>query len=142
MRLPEPHKGSVVRLIKSIYGLKQAGRRWNQKMDSVMKAFGFGKTNYADSCMYYMTKGDAMLLIIVHVDDKVVAWRVEDLYEAFKAHCSKHYVMKDLGPLEFALGMRVTRDRSARSISLDQEAATREILSNQSSTPRMVNQLL
>jgi len=149
MRLPEPHKGSVVRLIKSIYGLKQASRRWNQKMDSVMKAFGFGKTNYADACMYYMTKGDAMLLIIVHVDDKVVAWRGEDLYEAFKAHCSKHYVMKDLGPLEFALGMRVTRDRSARSISLDQEAATREILSSMNmmdcrsvKTPQVAKQYL
>ncbi|KAL5520686.1 hypothetical protein ACEPAF_2688 [Sanghuangporus sanghuang] len=33
--------GFVLKLIKSIYGLKQAGHQWHKKLDSVMKSMGF-----------------------------------------------------------------------------------------------------
>ena len=35
------HTGFVLKLIKSIYGLKQAGRQWHKKLDSVLQDMGF-----------------------------------------------------------------------------------------------------
>ena len=40
----------VCKLQRSIYGLKQASRRWNQRFDKVIKSFGFIQT-YGESCI-------------------------------------------------------------------------------------------
>ena len=37
----EGPKGQVLRLLKSLYGLKQAGRRWYQKLVKIMMKLGF-----------------------------------------------------------------------------------------------------
>ena len=43
MELPSGYRlnGRTCRLKKSIYGLKQASRAWNKKLDKVLKELGF-----------------------------------------------------------------------------------------------------
>ncbi|WVZ58918.1 hypothetical protein U9M48_009137 [Paspalum notatum var. saurae] len=43
--------GKVYKLLKSIYGLKQASRSWNLCFDEVVKGFGFIK-NVEEPCVY------------------------------------------------------------------------------------------
>jgi len=40
-----------LRLIKAIYGLKQAGRVWNQTLDNKLRGMGFQSTRL-EPCMY------------------------------------------------------------------------------------------
>ena len=49
----------VFKLNKSIYGLKQSGRNWNQLLHSCLEQNGF-KRNPVDHCVY--TKHDKMVL--------------------------------------------------------------------------------
>lgn len=44
--------GQVCRLKKSIYGLKQSGRMWNQKLDTKLRSFGLKKSS-CDPCVYF-----------------------------------------------------------------------------------------
>jgi hypothetical protein len=44
------------RLMKSIYGLKQASRYWYLKFNEVIKKFGFVE-NQVDNCIYVKIKG-------------------------------------------------------------------------------------
>ena len=128
MQLPEDFGPKrIVKLRRSLYGLKQASRRWNQKMDQVMRSFGFTYVSHADACLYVLRRDTSVLLILVHVDDKIVAWRGKQLFEDFKRHCNKTYHLKDLGELTFALGMRITRDQARKRVSVDQEAFCKEI---------------
>ena len=52
MELPEGYKlnGDICQL-KSIYGLKQASRAWNKKLDKLLKDFKFKQSNF-DPCVY------------------------------------------------------------------------------------------
>src|SRR3954462_9393691 len=46
----------VCKLQRSIYGLKQASRSWNQRFDKVIKNFGFIQ-NYKEVCIYKKVSG-------------------------------------------------------------------------------------
>lgn len=55
MEQPEGYKDGtnrVCRLNKAVYGLKQAGRQWNVKLDDALKRFGLKKCK-TDPCIYY-----------------------------------------------------------------------------------------
>lgn len=51
---PDDHsglEGKVLKLHKSIYGLKQAGRTWNEKIDASLRRLGFTRSQ-SDHCVY------------------------------------------------------------------------------------------
>ena len=75
MRQPEGfvRKGKeslVLRLRKSLYSLKQAGRTWNAKMDATLKSHGFTAPD-ADQCIYI--RRQHLILISLYVDDLLIA---------------------------------------------------------------------
>src|SRR4051794_4208452 len=50
------------------YGLKQASRSWNKRLDEVIKGFGF-ITNEEESCVYKKLSGSARAFLVLYVDD-------------------------------------------------------------------------
>jgi hypothetical protein len=67
-------------------------------------------------------------MIALYVDDiplacNNTAWRV-----AFTAHVRSRFDIKDQGELSDIIGMHITRDRAARTISLSQGKYVRELL--------------
>lgn len=59
-------RNKVCRLNQSIYGLKQAGKQWNIKLDEPLSKFGIKKSKL-DPCIYYT--GDIEILNAIYVDD-------------------------------------------------------------------------
>ena len=89
----------MYRLRKVLYGLKQALRARNAKMDTTLKEMGFQQGT-----------GRAVLLVGVYVDDLIIAG-VEEV-EKFKAAMKQRFDMSDLGLLSFYLGIEVHQDAS------------------------------
>ena len=58
----------VCRLKKTLYGLKQASRSWNEKFNSFLLTFGFTKSD-ADPCVYFREDQDGILILALWVDD-------------------------------------------------------------------------
>ena len=58
----------VCKLMKSIYGLKQASQSWNLRFDEVVKEFGFIK-NEEEPCLYKKASGSALVFLVLYVDD-------------------------------------------------------------------------
>lgn len=78
MSQPEQyHDGTerVCKLQKAIYGLKQAGRKWNEKLDAALKQKGFRKST-ADPCIYRTS--DLNVIIAIYVDDFIILHRNEE----------------------------------------------------------------
>ena len=65
-------KKIVCKLIKSIYGLKQASRQWYHKFHQVIISFGF-EMNVVDDCVYHKFNGSKFIFLILYVDDSLLA---------------------------------------------------------------------
>ena len=77
MRLPNTgkHPNAWVRLIKSLYGLKQAGKIWYDLLSKTLLSIGF-RVSLADPCLFIRdaTLGqDDSVQLAVHVDDMLIA---------------------------------------------------------------------
>ena len=119
MRLPRgsvgDYDGKVVRLRKSLYGLKQAGRCWNEKLDAWLKADGW-VPNDNDACLYVHGTAQARMLFYVHVDDCGIACANNDLINAFIDRLNAHFPCKRQGNIQYFLGMEITRRRDLRKL--------------------------
>ena len=88
-------------LNKSIYGLKQSSRCWNQALDSQLKKMNF-KPASGDPCIYSLTgSAKEMFLVAVYVDDLILGGRSESKMNEIKRELSRIFKMKDLGSLHY-----------------------------------------
>lgn len=106
----------VCKLNKTIYGLKQAGREWNAKLDSVLKSIGFKQCN-SDSCVYTMNIKQQRNIIAVYVDDILLAISSEQLLNKIKQQISSEFAVVDKGPVSYYLGMEIRCERNTISVS-------------------------
>jgi transposase InsO family protein len=133
MEQPEGfHQGSsdmVCKLIKSIYGLKQASRNWNQEIDSFMKTINYTPL-ISDPCVYIKHTQNGFILLSLYVDDTIMAYNKQDkrIWERDKEAIASHYAIKDLGECEWILNMKISRDRTHRTMTLSQEAYVDRII--------------
>ena len=129
-RYKAPDTGTrVLRLVKTLYGLKQSGHRWYQKLSSVFLSLGF-KQCAVDQAVYFCVvvhKGE-LTVIVVHVDDCTIVATTICLIEELKARLRKHFEVTDLGELHWMLGIEVKHDRSGRVVHLSQRAYIDTIL--------------
>src|ERR1700675_5121664 len=83
----------------------------------------------ADECLYILQeKGQVILLVLVYVDDAGLASKDISKIQGFKKAIAEYFPIKDLGPLQHILGIQVTRDRKLCTITLNQTAYIRSIL--------------
>jgi len=114
----------VCKLNKALYGLKQAPRNWYLLISKFIAAkLGF-KVCVSDPCLFYKRGGTGRLMMLfLFVDDFQVNFHRDDRAEwnELKALLVSRFQTKDMGPSTWILGMRITLDRAARTITLDQE---------------------
>ena len=61
--------GKVIRLSKSLYGLKQASRTWHAHLTTCLKSLGFEQC-MTDVCVFRLVEdGRVAITAVVHVDD-------------------------------------------------------------------------
>ena len=117
----------VVKLDRSIYGLKQAGRVWWQLLTGFLLEWGF-KQSAIDVCLYtYTSPTGSILWLLVWVDDTIIVDNDMGLRERFVADLGKRFPIEDKHELEWILGVKVTRSRKTRSLTLSQELYVQDL---------------
>ncbi len=117
--------GHALRILQSLYGLKQSVRDWNLLAKDFLISIGF-KQSLADPCLYVHAKREIMLLL--YVDDITAASKYSLELDWFYAQLSARFNVKDLGEIRKILGVRITRNRQSRELFMDQEQYLRTVL--------------
>ena len=117
----------VCKLKKSIYGLKQASRQWYLKFYEILITFGL-KENLVDQCIYLKISGSKICIIVLYVDDMLLASNNMGMILETKQFLSKNFDMKDLGEASYVIGIEIHRDRSCGLLGLSQKNYIEKVL--------------
>ena len=111
---------TMLRLVKSIYGLKQSPQAFHKLLTSFLcsDVLRF-KATHADSCLYCWRQGDDYVHICSEVDDLVITgncvWKIEEI----KAELKKRFQINEgkfaFEPLSSFMGIDIDYDQRART---------------------------
>lgn len=114
-------KAFVLKLEKALYGLKQGGRKWYETLCAALGKLGFTRAE-ADWGVFYKHEGEHLIVLAVHVDDCLVTGSSQRLLDETKTKIGALYKLTDLGAVSWLLGIKITRDLDAGTLSLSQHA--------------------
>ena len=117
----------VMKLKKSIYGMKQAGRIWNQTFHKTVTEWGFERLQ-CEWCIYRRNSPTGTIIFAVHVDDIIAAASTAEENSRFSSFLKSKWQITELGEPKLALGISITRDRTNRTISLSSTPKIDELI--------------
>ncbi|GJU63311.1 ribonuclease H-like domain-containing protein [Tanacetum coccineum] len=106
----------VCRLQRSLYGLKQALHTWFQWFAVYALRVCFSSSR-CDSSLFIYRRGTEVAYLLIYVDDIVLTASSIDLLQRIISLPNKEFDMTDLGPLNYFLGISVTRDSKGMFLS-------------------------
>ena len=117
-------KPLIVKLLRSIYGLKQSNRNFSELLDKWLLDNRFERSR-ADPCLYKLI--DTLLWVLVYVDDLLIMGDTAEIAK-FKNLIKQKFGIKELGPVHWYLGMEITRDRAAGTLKVSQSQYLKSVL--------------
>jgi hypothetical protein len=98
----------VCQLHKALYGLKQAPRAWFQRLSAFLLAQGFAHSQ-SDASFFIHRSSSCTIYVLVYVDDIIVTGsELQHVHRFFDQLCST-FDCRQVGELNFFLGMENTR---------------------------------
>ena len=121
----EDGTNKVCKLKKSLYGLKQAARCWHKRIASFMSSLGFVQSS-ADSCLFIKGERGDQVLVVLYVDDGLVASTNKLKLEEFLNNLKAEFKIKEK-ELSYFLGLEVDQEEDG-SIRIHQQSYIKRML--------------
>jgi hypothetical protein len=113
-----------VKLVKSLYGLKQSGRMWYNRLKEFLVNKGYSNNDDCP-CVFIIKSATGFCIFLVYVDDLNIIGHTKDINEACN-HLKTKFEMKDLGRTKFFLGLQL--EHLHMGILVHQDAYVQKIL--------------
>ena len=115
----EVRQQKVCKLNRSLYGLKISPKRWNERFNEAAEKIGL-TSHMMEPCLFTWRQGDKMLILLLYVDDMIIASNDSNKLEEVKQKLMTEFEMTDLGEAKTFLNIKINRDRKNRSMTLSQ----------------------
>ncbi|CAI7900435.1 unnamed protein product [Closterium sp. NIES-53] len=120
--------GTQWSLRRPVYGLHQAPREWHDTLRTTLATLGFAPSTADPSVFLRTNTTRPPFYVLVYVDDLVFATADTEALAHVKSEQQKRHTCTDLGELTSYLGLRITRDRAQRTITLTQSHMVQQVL--------------
>lgn len=100
------HPNYVCKLNKSLYGLTQAPRAWNERFTTFLPSISF-LASYGDLSLFIKCHKDDYVFLLLNVDDIIITGTSNELIASVKQALQQEFDMKDLGKLHYFLGLEI-----------------------------------
>ena len=113
-------------MLKSLYGLKQAGRDWNDLQDKIIRSYDPElKRRQTEPCNYFKTTKECIFIISVDVDDYIVGHDNDSYTTGFFEHYKKHVEITISNKCDFILQMSLEWNNDELYLSQNREIERR-----------------
>ncbi|UYV62168.1 hypothetical protein LAZ67_1008103 [Cordylochernes scorpioides] len=106
-------KDKVLRLLKPIYGLKQAAFCWNTTLSQFLEKVGFSKIPSCN-CIFVL---DDRAIIAIYVDDLAIFAVDQNTLDEIEDKIIQEFQIKSLGPITFFLGVEINYGKESLSLN-------------------------
>lgn len=103
----EDHTNRVCKLNKSLYGLKQASRVWNQKFTDFLQKFQL-KVCTSDNCVFVGNIAGRKIFLAIWIDDGLVAAKTEQDITELLSFLQREFAIK-VADGNFFVGLQINR---------------------------------
>jgi hypothetical protein len=104
-----PDAGKICRLLQALYGLCQASRAWYSRIDKFLINLGLNRSQ-EDPNLYYSIRNGLYTIILLYVDDIIIAGDDEIYIATLKEHMMNSFKMSDLGDATYYLGVEIVQE--------------------------------
>jgi hypothetical protein len=115
-------KTHVLKLLKNLYGQKQAGQVWNQHLTKGLKTIGFKQSN-VDECIFF--RGN--VIFIVFTNNVIFASISKEEIDKAIREMKQHINLEDQGDIKDYLGVNVKQIANG-DIKLTQRHLIKQII--------------
>ena len=118
---------NVMKLKKSLYGLRQSPRTWFNTIDDSVRDMGFTATA-SDPYVSIFGSDDNLSVLTIYVNDLLLLGEDTPLLKDLKTQLMDRFAMTDMGDVSMVLGMQTTRDKEANNLTISQEQYAKSVL--------------
>ncbi|GJX99553.1 copia protein [Tanacetum coccineum] len=101
----KPKEMCSIKLQRSLYGLKQSGRMWYNRLSDYLISKGY-INNLICPCVFIKKTMSGFVIIAVYVDDLNIIGTNKEIQEV-TVLLKKEFEMKDLGKIKYCLGLQI-----------------------------------
>eukprot|EP01035_Chromulina_nebulosa_P025366 gene25366-33109_t len=127
-----PDKPILVKLLRSLYGLKQAGELWYKTVKEILTDFKYVCLIH-DACVFIKRNPDTgkVVIVVVYVDDILFIGDDKAEIQEILTHVeSRVTAMTTMGEVTRYIGVEIKRDRVNHTLSLSQQPFIDKIVKN------------
>jgi len=103
------YEHKICKLVKYLYGIKQAPRAWYEKLTEYILKLNFKHYDLDDANLFVKKVGKIVVYLVVYVDDILMTWNNDSYIASIEKEFKKYFEMTYLGYVHYYLGIEVTR---------------------------------
>ena len=111
--------GEVVKLGRSLYGLRQSSRTWHNHLMRGLKCLGFEPCS-ADACVMRLIEHSMVVVVVVVHVDNIFSVGLKSRYDKFSVDLNRYVPITNLGELRWYAGCRFSRDAVLDTVTMSQ----------------------
>ena len=99
-----------------MYGIKQAPRDWYKMINNfLINRLKLQRSSF-DHCLYFSINSDNIILLLLYVDDLLIACSTRELLDHIRKSIAKEFKVLSMGGFDVYLGIKLERDFNGQQI--------------------------